>query len=120
MHQYQRSCGGRTGRIRGRGQGVSITPSSSSPSSSALPSLVAPLPTVVFPPIVAPASIGSPTDLPILSPSDSTAPLTSSSVAGSVGCDLPIINVDDRRLIHSHACSVSKGSTLMGILEECI
>nr|GMD37875.1 uncharacterized protein LOC109149905 [Ipomoea batatas] len=70
----------------------------SSPSSSALPSPVAPPPTVVSPPIVAPVSTGSPTDLPISSPSDSTVPPTSSSVEGSsIGPDLPIVHVEDGR-----------------------
>nr|GMC51198.1 uncharacterized protein LOC109149905 [Ipomoea batatas] len=91
--------GSTTGRIRGRGQGISVTPSSSSPSSSALPSPVAPPLTVVSPPIVAPVSTGSPTDLPISSPSDSTVPPTSSSVEGSsIGPDLPTVHVEDERI----------------------
>nr|GLL40166.1 uncharacterized protein LOC109179592 [Ipomoea trifida] len=52
--------------------------------------IVAPPPTVVSPPI------GSPAALPIPSPSNSTAPPTSSSVVGSfIGCDLPIIHVEN-------------------------
>nr|GMD52480.1 uncharacterized protein LOC109179592 [Ipomoea batatas] len=90
--------GSSTGRIRGRGQGTSVTPSSSSPSSSALPSPMAPPPTVVSPPTVAPVSTGSPSDLPISSPSDSTVPPTSSSVEGSsIGPALPIVHVEDGR-----------------------
>nr|GLL46301.1 uncharacterized protein LOC109149905 [Ipomoea trifida] len=88
-----------TGRIRGRGQGISVTPSSSSPSSSALPSPLAPPPTVVSPSTVVPVSTGSPSDLPISSPSDSTVPPTSSSVEGSsIGPDLPIVHVEDGRI----------------------
>ncbi|XP_019172858.1 PREDICTED: uncharacterized protein LOC109168298 [Ipomoea nil] len=92
--------GSRVGRIRGRGRGASVTLPSSSPSSSALPSPVAPIvappPAIVSPAIVSPASIGSPPELPIPSPSDSTAPPTSSSVAGSsTACDLPIVHIED-------------------------
>nr|GMD57337.1 uncharacterized protein LOC109179592 [Ipomoea batatas] len=76
--------GSRAGRIRGHGRGALVTP------------LVEPPPNVVSPPIVSPASIGSPAALPIPSPSNSTAPPTSSSVVGSfIGCDLPIIHVED-------------------------
>nr|GMD60471.1 uncharacterized protein LOC109149905 [Ipomoea batatas] len=106
--------GNRSGQIRGRGQGISVTPSSSSPSSSALPSPVAPPPTVVSPPIVAPVSTGSPTDLPISSPSDSTVPPTSSSVEGSsIGPDLPIVHVEEGRLIPSHKCSTTMKKIFM-------
>nr|GME03147.1 uncharacterized protein LOC109149905 [Ipomoea batatas] len=106
--------GNTTGRIRGRGQSISVTPSSSSPSSSALPSPVAPPPTVVSPPIVAPVSTGSPTDLPISSPSYSTVPPTSSSVEGSsIGSDLAIVHVEDGRLIPSHKCSTTMKTIFM-------
>nr|GMD23978.1 protein suppressor of K(+) transport growth defect 1 [Ipomoea batatas] len=80
--------GGRAGSTRGRGRGA---PPLVEP-------IVAPPPTVVSPPVQSPASIGSPADLPIPSPSNSTAPPTSSSVAGSsIGCDLTIIHVEDGR-----------------------
>nr|GMD06052.1 uncharacterized protein LOC109149905 [Ipomoea batatas] len=106
--------GSRTGRIRGGGQGISVTPSSSSSSSSAVPSPVAPPPTVVSPPIVAPVSTGSPTGLLISSPSDSTVPPTSSSVEGSsIGPDLPIVHVEDGRLIPSHKCSTTMKTIFM-------
>nr|GME12116.1 probable inactive protein kinase DDB_G0270444 [Ipomoea batatas] len=104
--------GSRTRRITGRGQGISVTPSSSSPSSSALPSPVAP--TVVSPPIVPPVSTGSPTDLPISSPSDSTVPPTSSSVEGSsIGPDLTTVHVEEGRLIPSHKCSTTMKKIFM-------
>nr|GMD54411.1 uncharacterized protein LOC109149905 [Ipomoea batatas] len=91
--------GGRAGRIRRRGRGALDTPPLVEP-------IMAPPPTVVSPPVVSPTSIGSPADLPIASPSNSTASPTSSLVAGSsIGCDLHIIHVEDGRLIHSHACS---------------
>nr|GLL16342.1 uncharacterized protein LOC109149905 [Ipomoea trifida] len=78
------------------------------PSSSALPS------PVVSPPIVAPVSTGSPTDLPISSPSDSTVPPTSSSVEGSsIGPDLPIVHVEEGRLIPSHKCSTTMKKIFM-------
>nr|GMC47958.1 uncharacterized protein LOC109179592 [Ipomoea batatas] len=78
----------RAGSTRGRGRGA---PPLVEP-------IVAPPPTVVSPPVQSPASIGSPADLPIPSPSNSTAPPTSSSVAGSsIGCDLTIIHVEDGR-----------------------
>nr|GMD58980.1 uncharacterized protein LOC109179592 [Ipomoea batatas] len=80
--------GSRAGRIRGHGRGALVTP--------LVEPIVAPPPNVVSPPIVSPASIGSPAALPIPSPSNSTAPPTSSSVVGSfIGCDLPIIHVED-------------------------
>ncbi|XP_019153442.1 PREDICTED: uncharacterized protein LOC109149905 [Ipomoea nil] len=113
--------GNRVGRIRGRGRGASVTLPSSSPSSSALPSLVAPIvappPAIVSPTIVSPASIGSPPELPIPSPSDSTAPPTSSSVAGSsTACDLPIVHIEDGRLMPSNTCS----HTITKILKQRI
>nr|GMD05945.1 uncharacterized protein LOC109149905 [Ipomoea batatas] len=108
------NVGSRTGRIRGGGQGISVTPSSSSSSSFAVPSPVAPPPTVVSPPIVAPVSTGSPTGLLISSPSDSTVPPTSSSVEGSsIGPDLPIVHVEDGRLIPSHKCSTTMKTIFM-------
>nr|GLL37869.1 uncharacterized protein LOC109149905 [Ipomoea trifida] len=80
----------------------------------ALPSPVAPPPTVVSPPIVAPVSTGSPIDLPISSPSDSTVPPTSSSVEGSsIGPDLPIVHVEEGRLIPSHKCSTTMKKIFM-------
>nr|GMD52673.1 growth-regulating factor 1-like [Ipomoea batatas] len=102
--------GGRAGRIRGRGRGALDTPPLVEP-------IVAPLPTVVSPPIVSPTSIGSPADLPIASPSNSTASPTSSLVAGSsIGCDLPIIHVEDGRLIPSHACSSTMTKIFMKMI----
>nr|GMD70742.1 ABC transporter B family member 11 [Ipomoea batatas] len=85
--------GSRVGRIRGRGRGALVTPPLVEP-------IVTPSPTVVSPPIVSPASIGSPSDLPIPSPLYSTAPPTSSSIIGSsIGCDLPIIHVEEERML---------------------
>nr|GMD70570.1 uncharacterized protein LOC109179592 [Ipomoea batatas] len=56
-------------------------------------------------------------DLPIPSPSNSNAPLTSSSVAGSsTGCDLTIIHVENGRLIPSHACSSSMTKIFMKMI----
>nr|GMD05961.1 probable inactive protein kinase DDB_G0270444 [Ipomoea batatas] len=53
----------------------------------------------------------------IPSPSNSTAPPTPSSVAGSSsGSDLTIIHVEDGRLIHSHTCS----STMTKIFTKMI
>nr|GMC46880.1 uncharacterized protein LOC109179592 [Ipomoea batatas] len=64
-----------------------------------------------------PASIGSPADLPISSPSNSNAPPTSSSVAGSsTGCDLTIIHVENVRLIPSHTCSSSMTKIFMKMI----
>ncbi|XP_031096889.1 uncharacterized protein LOC116001138 [Ipomoea triloba] len=61
-----------------------------------------------------PVSTGSPTDLPISSPSDSTIPPTSSSVEGSsIGPNLPIVHVEDGRLIPSHKCSTTMKNIFM-------
>nr|GMD54463.1 uncharacterized protein LOC109149905 [Ipomoea batatas] len=77
--------GGRAGSTRGRGRGALDTPPLVEP-------IVAPLPTVVSPPVQSSASISSLADLPIPSPSNSTAPPTSSSVAGS---SIEILQVDE-------------------------
>nr|GLL40098.1 uncharacterized protein LOC109179592 [Ipomoea trifida] len=77
--------GGRAGSTRGRGRGALDTPPLVEP-------IVAPLPTVVSPPVQSPASINSLVDLPIPSPSNSTAPPTASSVAGS---SIEILQVDE-------------------------
>nr|GMD57215.1 PttA2 protein [Ipomoea batatas] len=102
--------GGRAGCIRGRGRGALNTPPLVEP-------IVAPPPTVVSPPIVSPTSIGSPADLPIASPSNSIASPTSSLVVGSfIRCDLPIIHVDDGRLIPFHACSSTMTKIFMKMI----
>nr|GMD93593.1 ABC transporter B family member 11 [Ipomoea batatas] len=96
--------GGRAKSTRGRGRG-------------ALEPIVSLLPTAVSPPIQSPVSIGSPADLPIPSPSNSNAPPTSSSVAGSsTGCDLTIIHVEDERLIPSHTCSSTMTKIFMKMI----
>nr|GMC73278.1 uncharacterized protein LOC109149905 [Ipomoea batatas] len=96
--------GGSARSTRGRGRG-------------ALEPIVAPPPTVVSPPVQSPVSIGSPADLPIPSTSNSNAPPTFSSVAGSsTGCDLTIIHVENGRLIPSHACSSSMTKIFMKMI----
>nr|GMC69389.1 uncharacterized protein LOC109179592 [Ipomoea batatas] len=102
--------GGRVGSTRGRGRGALDTPPLVEP-------IVAPPPTVVSPPVQSPTSIGSPADLAIPSPSNSTAPPISSSVAGSsIGCDLTIIHVEDERLIPSHTCSSTMTKIFMKMI----
>nr|GMD45288.1 uncharacterized protein LOC109149905 [Ipomoea batatas] len=102
--------GGRARSTRGRGRGALDTPPLVEP-------IVAPLPTVVSPPDQPPVSIGSPAELPISSPSNSNAPPTSSSVAGSsTGCDLTIIHVEDGRLIPSHTCSSTMTKIFMKMI----